>query len=144
MLRINACDSLSEAATASVQDALKEIEIKTKTARSDAAATMTEISNDVAETEKAIKEPLNQLRTGISDVRFELLAVKAAVEKAPARLDVASDTAGSMQTQSTADMERFGVSLKKILFNLKIAGYVAKENKDLMLGNICVHWGRKA
>ncbi len=125
----------AELATKAVQDALKDIQLKTQTARTEANETMTELSKDFDTTRDSIKDPIAQLNAGLTDVRAEMLAVKTDVEKAPARLDAASDALGSMQSQSTTDMERFAAAAKKIVPNLKIAAYVAKENKDLMLAN---------
>ena len=125
----------AEKATKSVQAALKEIESKTIDAKKDAQSAMGEISKDAAATRDAIKEPLETLTEGLSSTQSGLFKAKTDFEKAPARLDAALDAAGSMQSQSTSDMLRVAEAGKKIIPNLKIAAYVAKENKDLMLAN---------
>ncbi|MEI6231412.1 MAG: MlaD family protein [Planctomycetota bacterium] len=125
----------AETATKKVQAALKDIQQKTVIAENEAQAAMKEISLDVNETRTAVTAPLNTLTTGLSETKLGLLQAKEMIEKAPARLDAAMDALGSMQSQSTDDMRRFSEAAQKILLNLKIAGYVATNNKDLMLAN---------
>src|SRR5204862_4850930 len=66
-------------------------------------------------------------------VKGGMIAAKTDVERAPARLDAAFDAGGSMQSQSSADLDRAASAAKKAIFNLKIVAFVAKENKDLMV-----------
>ena len=125
----------AETATNSVQAALKDIQAKTVQAEEDAQEAMSDISHDITDTRDALKVPIAAFNDAVNSTQLGLLKAKADVEKAPARLATAMDAAGSMQSQSTDDMRRFSESAKKIMFNLKIAGFVAKEHKDLMLSN---------
>ena len=114
---------------------MKDIQNKTIAAEMDAQDAMTDISGDINATREAMKAPIETINEGLSSTQIGLMKAKADVEKGPARIDTALDTLGSMDSQSTDDMRRFAEAGTKILFNLKIAGYVAKENKDLMVGN---------
>jgi hypothetical protein len=125
----------AQATADSVQESLKEIKAKVEAAREEARVSMKEISEDAERTRVAVLTPWQQARDGLEGLRLPLIDAKDHVERAPARFDTAADTAGSMSAQSEADLARFSQSLPKILYNLKITGFVAKEHKDLMLGN---------
>ena len=121
--------------TDSAQAALKEVKLKAQLAQNEFTDAMRETKKDYQETDDAVRPLMQQLRQGLNEVKTDVYEVRNRVEKIPLRWDAILDPAGSIFTQSEEDIERFGQALKKILYNLKIAGYVAKENKDLMLGN---------
>ena len=122
-------------ASTKIQDGLKEIKTKITQAREEARVSMQEIGDDMERTRNAVMAHWQVARDGMERLQVPLMDAKDKVERAPARFDTASDTAGSMTSQSDSDLKRFAQSLPRILNNLKIVGYVAKEHKDLMLGN---------
>jgi ABC-type transporter Mla subunit MlaD len=122
----------AQTATDSMQSALKDIQLRIQQAREETGTAMDNISKDFTVTREAIRIPVRQVREGIDSVKGDMVAAKTDAERAPARLDAAFDAAGSMQSQSTADLNRAAVAAQKAIFNLKITAFVAKENKDLV------------
>lgn len=125
----------AQKATNSIQGALKEIKAESEAAEVEFTSAKQEITKEYKATMDALQQPYDQVRQGLNDASGDFLAAKATMERAPARIDTAMDPLGSIPDQSEEDMERFAKALPRIITNLKIAGYVAKENKDLMLGN---------
>ncbi len=125
----------AQKATNSIQEALKEIKADSESLEVEFTSVKQEITKDYNATAAALQQPYDQIRQGMNEASGDFLAAKSTVERAPARIDAAMDPLGSIPDQSEEDLQRFARAIPKIIYNLKIAGYVAKENKDLMLGN---------
>ncbi len=116
-----------------VRAGLKDVQDRFDLFQKEAMVTITDLSAEADKLQEALKKPLADSKADFIEMKARLASLSVSFERVSGRMTTAGDVASSMLLQSEDDLGRFGVAAKNSIDNLKIAAYVANENKDLML-----------